>query len=61
MSNHKVTSYLVLDLLEKRWITREEAVNLAENRLLRAVVVHNKKQTYLRPFPHEIPYRDLVC
>jgi len=61
MSNHKVTSYLVLAPPEKRWITREEAVNLAENRLLRAVVVHNKKQTYLRPFPHETLYRDLVC
>ena len=61
MSNHKVTSYLVLAPPEKRWITRKEAVNLAENRLLRAVVVHNKNLTYLRPFPHETPYRDLVC
>lgn len=61
MIHHKVTSYLVLNPPEKRWLTREEAINLAENQLLRAVVVHNKKQTYLRPFPHETPYRDLVC
>jgi hypothetical protein len=61
MINHKITSYLVLSHKEKRWITREEAINLAENRLLRTVVVHNKKQTYLRPFPNETPYRDLIC
>ncbi len=61
MNNHRVTSYLVLAHPEKRWVTRTEAISLAENRLLRAVVVHNKNQTYLRPFPHETPYRDLVC
>ena len=61
MSDHKVTHYLVLTPQGKRWITREEAINLAESRLLRAVVVHNKKHIYLRPFPHETPYRDLVC
>ncbi|MBM3193002.1 MAG: hypothetical protein FJZ59_02065 [Chlamydiae bacterium] len=61
MNHHKVTDFLILSLTEKRWITRAEAINLAENQLLRAVVVHNKKQTYLRPFPHETPYRDLVC
>lgn len=61
MINHKVTSYLILNPPEKQWLTREEAINLAEKQLLQAVVVHNKKQTYLRPFPHETPYRDLVC
>jgi len=61
MSHHKVISYRLLTALEKRWITREEAINLAENRLLRAVVVHNRKCTYLRPSPHDTPYRDLVC
>lgn len=61
MSHHKITSYLILEALEKRWIPREEAINLAENHLLHAVVVHNKKQTYLRPFPHETPFRELIC
>lgn len=46
---------------EQRWVTREEAINLAEKHLLRAVVVHNKKHTYLHPFPHETPYKDLIC
>lgn len=61
MSNHRVISYLVLNPPEKRWITREEAINLAENRLLRAVVVHNKKHVYLRPFPHDPPYKSIIC
>ncbi len=34
---------------------------IAEQHLLRAVVVHSKRYTYLRPFPHETPYRNLVC
>lgn len=61
MSKKRITNYLIQDLLEKRWISRDEAVTLAENRLLRAVVVHNKNQIYLRPFPHETSYRNLIC
>jgi hypothetical protein len=59
--NHRITSYLVLNFFEKKWIFREEAISLAENRKLRAVVVHNKKYTYLRPFPHEPSFRDMIC
>lgn len=61
ISNHRITNYLVLDFSEKKWISREEAIDLAENRKLRAVVVHNKKYTYLRPFPHEPSFRDMIC
>ena len=61
MSHHRITDYLIVNLQEKRWVTREEAIQLAEKKLLHAVVVHNKKHTYLRPFPYEIPYRDLLC
>lgn len=61
MSGHKISNYLVLTSSIQHWITREEAINLAENRLLRAVVVHNQKSVYLRPFPHETPYREMVC
>lgn len=61
MSHHRITDYLILNPPDKRWVTREEAIQLAERKLLRAVVVHSKKHTYLRPFPHETPYRDLLC
>lgn len=61
MCNHRITSYLILNPPDQRWVTREEAINLAEQHLLRAVVVHSKRYTYLRPFPHETPYRNLVC
>ena len=59
--NHRITSYLVLDFSEKKWISREKAISLAESRKLRAVVVHNKKYTYLRPFPHEPSFRGMIC
>jgi len=59
--NHRITSYLVLNLSEKKWISREEAIELAENRKLRAVVVHNKKYPYLRPFPQDPPFRGMIC
>jgi hypothetical protein len=61
ISGHRITSYLVQDISEKKWIPREQAISLAENQKLRAVVVHNKKCTYLRPFPHDPPFRDLIC
>ena len=60
-SNHRITDFLVLIYSEKKWISREEAINLAENRKLRAVVVHNKNYTYLRPFPHEPSFKDMIC
>ena len=59
--NHRITSYLVLNFSEKKWVSREEAIALAENRKLRAVVVHNKKYPHLRPFPHDPPFRGMVC
>ncbi len=59
--NHRIASYLVLNLSKKRWISREEAINLAENGKLRAVVVRDKKYTYLRPFPHDPPFGGMLC
>lgn len=61
MHNHCITNFLVLDQFEKNWISREQAIELAENQKLRAVVVHRSKQVYLRPFPHETPFKDMVC
>jgi len=60
-TNHRITSYLVLNPPEKWWVTCEEAIDLAENRLLRAVVVHSKKHVYLRPFPHDPTYKSIIC
>lgn len=57
----RITNYLILYYTEKRWISREEAINLAEMKLLRAVVVHSKNHTYLRPYPHEVSFRGLIC
>lgn len=61
MRKHCITDFLVLGYLEKKWISREEAIRLAESRMLRAVVVHHSKQVYLRPFPHETSFKDMIC
>jgi len=29
--------------------------------MLRAVIVHSKDQVYLRPYPHEGSFKDMVC
>lgn len=47
--------------INAKWITRESAIALAENGLLRAVVVHHSKRVYLRPFPNETSFKDMVC
>lgn len=60
MTHHRITEYLILDCSEKKWTAREEAIRLAEDKQLRAVVVHNKKCTFLRPFPHEPSFRDML-
>lgn len=57
----RISNYLVLYNSEKRWISREEAINLAEKRLLRAVVVHRINHIYLRPYPHEVSFKELIC
>jgi hypothetical protein len=61
MHKHHIIDFLILDHFEKKWIMREQAIKLAENRRLRAVVVHHSKQVYLRPFPHETPFRAMIC
>jgi hypothetical protein len=37
------------------------ALLIAENHLLRAVIVHGQNQIYLRPFPHDPSYKSIVC
>jgi hypothetical protein len=48
MCRHRITDFLVLDYEEKHWISRERAIFLAEQKKLRAVVVHNKKNSVLK-------------
>ncbi len=61
LNNKRITDCLVLYGTEKRWISYEEAIKLAEKKLLRAVVVHSRNQVYLRPYPYEGSFKDMVC
>lgn len=55
-----ITEYLVQGKEGKKWLTKAEAVILAESGGLHAIVVHTKKGTYLRPEFHAKAFRDLV-
>lgn len=42
------------------WITKKEAIALAEKGLLYAIVVHTKGEPYLRPKIHRTSFKDMV-
>ncbi|MBI5346012.1 MAG: hypothetical protein HZB76_02570 [Chlamydiae bacterium] len=44
----------------REWISKEKAIRLAEEKLLLAVVVHSQYGTYLRPYPHQQKFRDMM-
>jgi hypothetical protein len=44
----------------EEWLNQEQAIRLAEEKALLAVVVHSRFGTYLRSFPHHKKFRDLV-
>ncbi len=55
-----IIEYLVQGKNEEKWLTKTEAVTLAEAGRLHAIVVHTKKGVYLRPEFHAKAFRDLV-
>ncbi len=60
-SKHKATEFLVQSAKgTKKWITRIQAIAIAEARKLFAVVVHGKHGVYLRPFPHHTRFHDMM-
>lgn len=56
-----IFEFLVEDSSSKIWISKEEAINLAKEGMLRAVVVKGKNTVYLRPEYHQISFKQLVC
>lgn len=55
-----ITEYLIHEKKGKRWLTKAEAIILAESGRLHAIVVHTKKGIYIRPEFHAKAFRDLV-
>lgn len=55
-----ITEYLVQGKDGQKWLTKAEAVILATQGRLHAIVVHAKKGTYLRPEFHAKAFYNLV-
>lgn len=60
MKRHVITEFLVGNLAESAWITKKEAIALAEAGKLIATVVHTKGEPYLRPKTHQQSFREMV-
>lgn len=56
-----IVEFPVGDSVGRVWLSKKEAVALAEAGQLCALVVHSKGGSYLRPLFHEISFRRLVC
>ena len=58
---HVISELLVATSSGKKWIKKSEAIFLAEERLLDAIVVHTKKVIYLRPRVRHMSFRQMIC
>jgi len=56
-----ISEFLVGNSSASIWISKQEAIALAEEGKLHAVVVHSKHCVYLRPEYHHIPFKQLIC
>ena len=56
-----ISEFLVGNSSTSVWISRQEAIILAEDGKLHAVVVHAKNCVYLRPEYHHTPFKQLLC
>ncbi len=56
-----ISEYLVGNKEVKEWISKKDAIVLAEAGMLYATVVHVKNKKYLRPKYHQTSFRQMVC
>jgi hypothetical protein len=56
-----IAEFLIGDDLSSTWFARSEAIMLAEQSKLHAIVVHAKQGTYLRPEYHQLSFKKMVC
>ncbi|MES2344919.1 MAG: hypothetical protein V4494_03150 [Chlamydiota bacterium] len=56
-----IFEFLVGDSMVNSWISKQEAIVLAEEGRLHAIVVHTKRGVYLRPEYHRTPFKQLIC
>jgi hypothetical protein len=58
---HIITEFLVGTAKKSKWITKREAIAMAENGRLHATVLHSKKGTYLRAEYGSKSFKELAC
>ncbi len=56
-----IFEFLVGNVIENKWIPKQEAILLAEEGNLHAIVIHGKNSKYLRPKYHGRPFKDMIC
>lgn len=56
-----IFEFLIEDFIAGTWISKENAIILAEEGKLHAVVIHGKNGKYLRPKYHGTPFKDMIC
>jgi len=58
--NRVISEFLVGNSIESSWLSKQEAIALAEAGRLLAILVHTKHSVYLRPLFHHISFRKLL-
>lgn len=56
-----ISEFLIGDSTGSEWVSKKDAIALAEAGLLYAIVVHTKGESYLRPKFHQISFKQLIC
>jgi hypothetical protein len=58
---HIVSEFLIGNSNVSEWISKKDAIALAQTGVLYAIVVHAKSGDYLRPKFHQVPFSQMIC
>jgi len=56
-----IFEFLIGDAVESAWVSKQDAILLAEEGKLHAIVVHGKNGAYLRPEYHHTSFKNMIC
>jgi hypothetical protein len=58
---HIVSEFLIGNSNGSKWISKKDAIALAQAGVLYAIVVHAKRGDYLRQKFHQVPFSQTIC
>ena len=58
---HVIFEFLIGNSKGHEWVSKKEAIALVQAGLLWAVVVHTKKESYLKPKSHQTSFKLMTC